>query len=153
VTDNIGSHVDKILPLTVISGLKLYTGIDYTDSLSTNYLGYIDTGSVSSINPRPNYSFYVVATGVITTSPTTLQSGIVISNSGFTAAVTSLSGGVAYIAVTGPFSSGTAGDNTFGISVTDSGVTATGTFKWLVYNDGVLRIAASNAFPTQFTEA
>lgn len=153
VTDSLGSYIDKALSLTIISGLKLYTGIDYTDSISTNYLGYIDTGSVVSINPRPNYSFYVVATGVITTSASTLQGGIKISNSGYTATVTSITGGVAYISISGPFSSGAIGDNTFGITVTDSGVTATGTFKWLVYNDGVLRVAATNALPTQLTGA
>jgi hypothetical protein len=152
VTDNIGSYVDKALSLTIISGLKLYTGIDYTGTLTTNYLGYIDTGSVASINPRPNYSFYVIATGVVTTNPSTLQSGITVP-SGFTATVTSLSGGIGRIALSGSFSSGAAGDNSFSISVTDSGVTASGSFKWFIYNDGILRATATNAFPTQLTTA
>jgi hypothetical protein len=151
VTDSIGSYVDKALSLTFISGLTLYTGIDYTDSLSTNYLGFIDTGNTASVNPRPNYSFYVVATGVITTSMSALQGGISISNSGFTATVVSLTGGVAYISISGPFSSGATGDNSFGITVVDSGVTVTGTFKWMVYSDGTLRAAATNTFPTQLT--
>ena len=153
VTDSIGSHVDKTFSLTFISGLRVYTGVDYTDSTTTNYLGYIDTGSVASITPRPNRAFYVVATGVVTTSQATLQSGITINtpSSGFTATVISLSGGVGVISISGPFSSGTIGDNTFNISVTDSGVTATGSFKWKVYDNGILRAVATNAFPTQLT--
>jgi hypothetical protein len=149
VTDNIGAHYDKVFALTFISGLTLKTGVDYTDSVSTSYLGYISTGNTSSINPRTNSSFYVIATGVITTSPTTLASGITITNSGYTASVDSLVGGVARIRITGPFATGTVGANSFGISVTDSGVTATGAFKWKVYADGTLRAVATNAFPTQ----
>ena len=149
VTDSIGSHIDKALSLTIISGLTLHTGIDYTDSISTNYLGYVGNGNVASINSRPNLSFYVVATGVITTSMSTLQSNITLALTGFTATVVSLVGGVARISITGPFASGSIGDNTFGITVTDSGVTATGAFKWRVYNHGSLSVVATNAFPTQ----
>lgn len=150
VTDNTnGAFAEKSFAVSVISGLALQTGIDYTDSTSTNYLGYVDAGSTDSINPRPNYSFYVIATGVATTNSATLASNITISNSGFSASVDSLTNGIAYIRVSGPFASGVSGDNTFGITVVDSGVSATGTFKWKVYNDGTLRAAATNAFPQQ----
>jgi len=149
--DNIGTTVLKSLNMTVASGLNLLTGVDYTDSTSTNYLGYVDLGSTDSISPRPNYSFYVVATGVVTTNSATLLSGITISNAGFTASVDSLSGGIAHIRISGPFSSGAIGDNTFGITVTDSGVSSTGTFKWKVYGDGTMRVAATNAFPMKLT--
>ena len=153
VTDNVGAYYDKVFALTFISGLTLKTGVDYTDSISTSYLGYISTGNTSSISPRTNSSFFVIATGVITTSSATLASGISITNSGYTASVDSLVGGVARIRISGPFASGSVGDNTFGISVTDSGVTATGTFKWKVYSDGSLRAVATNAFPTQLVSA
>ena len=151
VTDHIGAYYDKTFSLTIISGLALHTGVDYTDSISTNYLGYVSTGNVSSISPRGNSSFYVIATGVITTSTSTLASGITLTLSGsrYSASVDSIVSGVARIRITGPFSTGASGDNNFGISVTDSGVTATATFKWKVYNDGTLRAVATNAFPTQ----
>jgi hypothetical protein len=143
-----GAYTEATFTVAVISGLMLQTGIDYTDSTSTNYLGYVDAGNTDSISPRSNHSFYVVATGVITTNSATLLSGISV-NSGFTASVDSLSGGVAYIRISGPFASGSMGDNVFGITVVDSGVSITGTFKWKVYNDGILRLAATNAFPQQ----
>ena len=145
------AFAEKSFTVAVISGLALLTGVDYTNSITTNYLGYVDAGSVDSITPRTNYSFYVIATGVVTSSATTLQSGITISNSGFTATVDYLTSGVAHIRLSGPFASGASGDNTFGITVVDSGVSATGTFKWKVYSDGTLRAAATNAFPTQLT--
>ena len=153
VTDSISAYAEKTFNMVVVSGLALKTGVDYIDGISTNYLGYVDSGTVASINPRPNYSFYIVATGVITTNTATLQSGIIISNPGYTANVASLSGGVAYIGLSGPFSSGATGDNTFGITVTDSGVSVTGSFKWKVYNDGTLVANATNAFPQQISEA
>jgi len=152
VTDSNNAYNDKLLTLAVISGITLFTGPDYTDSTSTNYLGYVDQGSTSSITPRPNYSFYVVATGVVTTNSSTLLAGITITNSGYTASIDSLSGGVAYIRITGPFALGIVGDNSFGITVVDSGVSVTGTFKWKVFSDGILRAVATNAFPQQLAE-
>jgi hypothetical protein len=150
VTDNTnGAFAEKSFTVTVVSGLTLQTGIDYTDSITTNYLGYVDNGSTDSINPRPNHSFYVVATGVVTTNAATLASNITLSNSVFTASVDSLNNGIAYIRISGPFASGVTGNNAFGITVVDSGVSATGTFQWDVFNNGVLRAAATNAFPQQ----
>src|SRR5208283_759265 len=81
VTDSTSAYSNKRLSLTVISGLTLKTGIDYTDSTSYGILGYVDNGNVVGISPRTNLSFYVVATGVITTNPASL--GIIVSG-GFT---------------------------------------------------------------------
>lgn len=149
VTDSTSAYSNKLLSLTVISGLTLKTGIDYTDSTAYDYLGYVDKGNVVSIMPRTNLSFYVVATGVIATNPASL--GIIVSG-GFTVGTVTISGGVAKIPLTGPFSSGALGDsNSLSVSVTDSGVTATGTFYWVVYDDGALRLAANNAFPVKLT--
>jgi hypothetical protein len=150
VTDTTnGAFAESGYTVTVISGLVVVTGIDYTDSTNTNSLGYVAAGSTDSINPRPNYAFYVVATGVNTTNVAILQQGISLSNAGFSATVDSLTGGVALIRLSGAFAQGATGNNTFGITVTDSGVSATGTFTWTVYNDGSLRVAAQNAFPQQ----
>jgi hypothetical protein len=149
VTDSTSAYSNKLLSLTVISGLALKTGPDYEDTLSTGYLGYVDKGNVVGIAPRTNLSFYVVATGVITTNPALL--GIIVSG-GFTIGTVTIAGGVAKIPLTGPFSSGALGDNnSLSISVTDSGVTASGTFKWVVYDDGALRLVANNAIPTKLT--
>jgi hypothetical protein len=65
--DNITAYVERTLTVQVSAGLTLKTGIDYTDSTSTGYLGYITNGVVDTINPRPNKSFYIVATGVVST--------------------------------------------------------------------------------------
>ena len=149
VTDSTSAYSNKLLSLTTISGLVLKTGIDYEDSTSYGYLGYVDKGNVVGISPRTNLSFYVVATGVITTNPASL--GIIVSG-GFSVGTVTISGGVALIPLNGPFSSGTIGNsNPLSISVTDSGVTATGTFNWVVYDDGALRLAANNAFPVKLT--
>jgi hypothetical protein len=149
VTDSTSAYSNKLLSLTVISGLTLKAGPDYEDSTSHGYLGYVDKGNVVGISPRTNLSFYVVATGVISTNPASL--GIIVSG-GFTVGTVTISGGVAKIPITGPFSSGALGDNnSLSVSVTDSGVTATGTFKWVVYDDGSLRLAANNAFPVKLT--
>jgi hypothetical protein len=150
---NNGAYFNKTLTLTVASGLTLQTGIDYTDSTTYNILGYVDKGNVVSISPRPNLSFYVVATKVVSTSPSGLT---IVAPAGFTATVVSLTGpsgnAVAQIQVTGPFSSGTLGNNNFSISVTDSGVTKTGTFIWVVYDDGALRLAPqTGSFPVKLT--
>lgn len=146
---NNGAYFDRTFPLSVASGLVLHTGIDYTDSTSYGILGYVDKGNVISISPRSNLSFYVVGTNVITTNPALL--GIIVSG-GFSVGTVTISGGVALIPLTGPFSSGTIGSNNpVSISVTDSGVTATATFNWVVYDDGALRLVANNAFPVKLT--
>ena len=147
VTDSSGANVDSFpTTLTVISGLGLVTGIDYTDGTSFNYLGYVSAGTVDSISPRTNYSFYVVATGVVTTSVATLQANITV-NSNFTATVISITNGVALIQLSGPFSSGIAGDNSFSISVVDGTVSASSSFKWYVYSESTLRLSTTNSFP------
>jgi hypothetical protein len=149
VTDSTSAYFNRTLTFTVISGLALKTGIDYEDSTAYGYIGYVDTGNVVGIAPRTNLSFYVVATGVITTDPAAL--GIIVSG-GFGVGTVTISGGVAKIPLTGAFSSGTIGNvNPISISVTDSGITATATFNWVVYNDGVLRLVANNAFPVKLT--
>jgi len=151
VTDSISAYSNRPLALTVVSGLTLHTGIDYTDSTALNILGYIDNGNVVTVAPRPNFSFYVIATGVVSTSPG--QLGVIVSG-GFTATVTSLntSTHVAQIQLTGPFSTGAAGTHALSISVTDSGVTATASFNWVIYGDGALSLApTSGTIPTKLT--
>jgi hypothetical protein len=149
VTDSIGAFVDKLLVLPVVAGLALQTGIDFEDSTSTGYLGYIDAGDPNSINPRPNKAFYVVATGVVSTSPSQLILSVGIPN--IAAAVDTLDtvNNIAYIKLSGSgFAAGAAGDNNVSVSVTDSGVNVISQFKWKVFNDGVLRLApASGTIP------
>jgi len=142
VTDFIGAYSNKPFNLTVVSGLTLQTGIDFENSTSTGYLGFVDNGNVVSILPRPQLSFFVVAQNVISTSG--IQIAVVVGG-GFSATVTNLDtvAHTAQIQLTGPFSSGAPGDNNLTISVTDSGVTANATFKWFVYADGVLQLAPS----------
>lgn len=61
----------------------------------------------------------------------------------------SITSGVAQIQLTGPFSQGALGDNSISITVTDSGVQASTSFKWKVFSSGSLRLApGSGAFPT-----
>jgi len=154
LVDSVGSLVEKSLTVAVASGLRLQTGIDYQDSTALNILGYIDSGSVDSINPRPNKSFYVVATGVVSTTPS--QITVIVGNAGITALVDGLDtvNGIAQIKL-----SGTGFDQppsltpyNLNISVTDSGVNVTATFTWTVYNDGVLRLAPSTGtIPIRFT--
>lgn len=150
VTDNTGANVSQQFTINVVSGLTLKTGVDFTDGTSNNYLGFIDNGNVTSIPPHnPNQSFYVIASGVVSTTPSQLS---IVVGGGFTANVTSLVAGVAKIQLTGPFSAGVSGNNNLSISVTDSGVTATATFKWFVYNDGALVLKpTAGALPTKLT--
>jgi hypothetical protein len=148
VTDAIGAYVTKAFTVAVIAGLAVVSGIDYVDGLNTGIIGYISSGQVTSINPRPNLSFYVVATGVQSTSAS--QMTVTTGNPNITATVTSIVSGVAQISLTGAgFANGALGNNTVSVSVTDSGTTVTHTFTWVVYNDGTLRIGAT--LPTQLT--
>lgn len=148
VTDTLGAYAQKNLTVNVVSGLALVSGIDYTDNLNTGIIGYVSTGQVTSISPRPNLSFYIVATGVQSTSPG--QMSVSTGNPNISGAVISLSNGVAQIALTGVgFDNGINGNNTLSVTVIDSGTTVTGTFTWVIYNDGTLRIAAT--LPTQLT--
>jgi len=154
VTDNTGAINTHVYTINVVSGLTLQTGIDFADSTSNNILGYIDNGNVTSIPPQnPNLAFYVVATGVISTSPSQLTITVPAT---FSATVISLVSGTAKIQLSGPFTTGSAYPtaNNFSVSVTDSGVTATATFKWYVYNDGALVLKpTSGNLPTKLTTA
>jgi hypothetical protein len=164
VTDSIGSYSDKVLTVSVTVVLALYSGIDYTDCTATNALGYVDKGNVSSVNPRPNLSFYIIATGVVSTSPATIT--ITTSNPAITGTVVSLSAIVppcgtavstqtAKIALTGPFNVGVVEEYTIGtyplsVTVVDSGISITGVFNWVVFDDGTLVLApSSGSIPTQ----
>lgn len=149
VTDSIGVYREVALTLAVASGLTLVTGPDYVQGTTLGYLGIVSRGDVSSINPRPNRSFDVVATRVVSTSPSNISFGL---PPGFSAAVLSLSGGVAVIGVTGPFSSGAPGDNTFTFSMLDSGVNGSASFKWRVYTEQAISIVpASGSLPALYS--
>jgi hypothetical protein len=144
VTDNVGSTYQKTFALTVVTGLTLHTGIDYVNSTSNLSLGEVTSlDNVTTISPRGNYSFYVVATGVIATQTSQLSATV---PTGYTATVQSVSGGIAYIVLSGPFGSGSAGSNNFAITVTDvGGVNASATFTWTVYTSlGPLTVKPSS---------
>jgi len=150
VVDTLGTYVDQAFTITVGIGLTLQTGIDYTDSTSTNYLGYIDAGNVATISPSTNLSFHVVATNVVSTSTSTIS--VALSNSALSVGTIQLNTGTktAIIPLLGPFNAGAPGNNDLVVSVTDSGVQITKTFQWLVYTDGTLILApSSGSFPTQ----
>jgi hypothetical protein len=142
------AFVTKSLSLTAAAGLTLTSGIDYTDGTATGYIGFVASGDVNSISVRPNKSFYVVASGVISTQPSQLQ--VVLSNSNMTALVESIVGGIAMIRLSGPFSSGTVGDNTLNITVVDNGVSvSSAALKWKVYTSNALRLApGTGSFPS-----
>jgi hypothetical protein len=150
VTDSIGSYSDKVLTVTVTEVLHLKSGIDTEDGTALNFLGFVDAGNVSSINPRPNLSFYVIATGVVSTSPS--QITVTVSDSNITGTVTNLNTGTetAQIALTGPFGSYALGTNTLSITVVDSGVSISQAFTWTVFNDGTMTLApTTGSIPTQ----
>lgn len=148
VTDNIGAHTDKALAFTVIAGLTLQTGVDFTNATSTGILGLVAAGSPDTLNPRVNDSFEVIATGVISTTVNGIAATVGIS--GVTATVLSVTAGTAVIKLSGTgFNNPVAGTYNLSITVTDSGVTVSATFTWTVFSDGVLRLGAN--FPIQLT--
>jgi hypothetical protein len=151
VTDSLGAHVDKSITVNVIAGLAIQTGVDFTNGTTNKSLGFIDNGTVTSINPRPNDTFLVIVTGVVSTTPGAI--GVTTGLPGITATVTSLDTGtqIAIITLSGAaFAAGAAGTNFVPVTVNDSGVQVTDTFSWTVYDDGVLRAApGSGSFPTQ----
>jgi hypothetical protein len=150
VTDSLGAQADQDLEFIVSQGLDMKTGVDYTDSLALNILGYIDNGAVTSINPRPNSAFLVVATGVVSNSPGAIQ--VSTGNPGIAAAVTSLdtNTGTAVITLSGAAFDLAPGTYQVSVTINDSGVQVTKTFSWVVYDDGVLRAApGSGSFPQQ----
>jgi hypothetical protein len=143
VTDNVGSTSQKAFSLTIITGMTLHTGIDYTLSTSTGSLGEVTSlDNVATISGN-NRSFYVVATGVIATSSSQMSATV---PSGYSYVIGTPSGGVVYIKVTGPFGSGSVGSNNFPITVTDvGGVNASATFTWTVYTSlGPLTVKPSS---------
>ena len=148
VTDSAATTVSKSLAFAVSAGLTLYSGVDYSNSISTGILGYVAAGQVNSIVSRPNQSFYVVGTRVVSKSVSTIQA--ITNNSTIIATVKSLTGSVVLIELTGAFNAGLLGSNSLTVSVSDSGVNVTGVFTWVVYNDGTLRIGNNN-LPTQLT--
>ena len=147
VTDSIGAFFDKSLALVLATGLVLKTGIDFVGGISTNSLGFIANGNINSINPNPNKSFFIFASGVLSTQPNQLQvqlGGLV----GVTATVLSIAGGVATIQLNGPFQTGTVGNNSLTVTITDQGVVASKTFTWTIYVNPALRLApGTGSFP------
>ena len=141
VTDNVSSQVQKAFTLNIITGLSLFTGIDYTNSLTLKILGYITAIDNVATITGPNDSFFVIATGVIATSPGQLTVNV---PAGYSAVVQSIIGGVALIKLSGPFSSGSVGSNNFSLTVNDvGGVNASATFTWIVYTSNAMRLAPS----------
>lgn len=148
VQDTIAAHVSKAFTFSVTAGLTLKTGVDITDGTNTGILGFVATGQVAAVNPRPNLSFFVVASGIVSTSAATMS--VSVGNPNISATITSVSGGVAQIQLSGNgFDAGSVGSNNLSVSVTDNGVNVTNTFTWVVYNDGSLRIGAT--LPTELT--
>jgi hypothetical protein len=149
VTDSASATAQQQYTLSVTTGLALMTGIDYTDGLSTNSLGYIASGStdsVDSISPRPSRAFYLVAQGLIASTASQIS---VVAPSGFSAIVESVSSGTAFIRLSGPYSSGSQGNNSQLWTVTDKGnpsspVQASISPTWTVYTSGALRTPPSS---------
>jgi len=99
-----------------------------------------------------NYPFRVIATGVISTNPSNIS--VTTNNPNITGNVDTLDTvhKIVYIHLHGPFNTGSPGSNSLSVTVVDSGVGVTQAFTWVVYNDGVFRIAAlpsSPALPIQ----
>lgn len=145
VTDSASSIAQRQYTLSVTTGLILMTGIDYTDGLSTNSLGYIATGSVDAISPCTNRSFYLVGQGLIATSTGQVA---VEAHSGFATVVESVSNGTVFIRLSGPFSKSGPGINSQLWTVTDNGnpsspVQASISPTWTVYTNGALRAGGS----------
>ena len=149
LTDNSGAYVDVPFTFNVTSGLAIHSGIDYTDGLSIGQLGFVDAGNVASLTSRPNFSFFVVATGVVTTFIPLLT--VQTNNVDIVGTVKTLSGGVAQIELSGTGFNTTNGTHSVTVTVIDSGVHATATFTWVVYDGGTMALAASNAIPTRLT--
>ena len=152
--DTSGAYVDVPYTVTVTAGLAVTSGLHSTDPANpANFLGFVDAGSVLSINVRPNLSFFLVATNVVSSSP----AGIVIqtNNPNITGSVSSLDTGTqtAQIALSGTGFNAAVSSTPYSVTVTitDSGVTVSQTFQWTVYDDGTMALKASNATPTRLT--
>ena len=147
VTDTLGVYRDFTTALTVTAAIKMVTGPDYINGTTTNYLGVVALGDVSTEISRPNFSFYIFAENCISTS----SSGISLSvPSGFSYNVDSYTsqGGNFYLArikVTGPFGSTVSSQttSTFNVTIHDSGVSASSTFTWATYPARPLSLRSS----------
>jgi hypothetical protein len=152
LTDTSNAYVDVPFTFSVVSGLAIKSGIDYEDVTNIDTLGFVDTGNVDNVTVRPNLSFYIVATGVVSSS----ISGITVNtnNANITGTVKTLGtlgAGIATIELDGSGFNTTAGSHSVSVTVIDSGVSATKSFTWTVYDDGTMALAASNAIPTRLT--
>jgi hypothetical protein len=137
VTDNIGNYKEATFNLAVIAQLKIQSGIDYTDGLTTGNLGYVSTGNVTTISPNTDRAFYIVATNVISTSSsqiTAFLSGV----SGISIALASFSAGIAIFALSGSFSAGAVGNNSLTVTINDNGVVVSKSLVWTVYASAAL---------------
>lgn len=147
--DTSNAYVDVPYSISVVSGLALKSGIDFTDGTNIGQLGFVDLGSVDSITARPNLSFFIVATGVVSGS----TAGITVQTSdpNITGTVKTLAAGTAQIELSGTGFNTAVGVGSVTVTVIDSGVSATSPFTWTVYNNGTMALVASNAFPTRLT--
>jgi hypothetical protein len=154
VADTSGAYLDKSYTVTVAASLQVTSGLNATDPANpANFLGYVDAGSVLSINVRPNLSFFLVATQVVSAS----SAGITIqtNNGNITGSVASLNTATqtAQIELAGSGFNQAVSSTPYSVTVTinDSGVINSQTFMWTVYDNGDLALKASNATPTRLT--
>lgn len=150
--DTSGATVDVPYTVTVVAGLTITSGLHASDPANpANVLGFVDAGSVLNINVRPNLSFIIVATDVVSQS----AAGITVqtNNPNITGSVITLASGTAQIELSGSGFNRAVSATPYSVTVTvtDSGVTLTQTFQWMVYDDGTLALKASNATPTRLT--
>ncbi len=155
-TDHIGAYTEAAFTFTVTAPLVLMSGIDYEDSTLAYFLGYVDNGSVGGITTRPNQSFVVIATGVTSTTAGGLTATVSYSNITATpqtpGTVNGVSApGVAAIVLSGSGFNQVPGTYSFTFTLTDSGVTKSQTFTWIVYNHGTSLVLAptSGSLPIQ----
>lgn len=134
-------------------GSQNATGTSYWDNITldagSHYLGAVAAGDVTHIAPRPNNSFSIIAIGVISTSIQGLT--VTTSNSAIAATVGSLTSGVAVINLSGNFV-GQQGDNSVTITLVDSGVSVSATFRWLEYTSYPIALVpgGGSAIPSYF---
>lgn len=154
VQDTSGAYLDKSYTVTVAASLAVTSGLHASDPANpANSLGFVDAGSVLSINVRPNLSFFLVATQVVSQS----SAGITIqtNNPNITGTVANLNTGTqtAQIELSGSGFNQAVSVTPYSVTVTinDSGVINTQAFTWIVYDDGTIALKASNATPTRLT--
>jgi hypothetical protein len=149
VTDSVNVIREATYTIVVATALTLTTGPDSIQNTNTQSLGMVANGDVSGITGN-NLSFYVVASPCISTSPSGLSFGL---PTGFSATVQSLMGGTAIIKLSGPFSSGAVGVNSFNMSILDSGVSVSAAFTWTKYSESPISIVpATGSLPQLITD-